>query len=206
MESVLFFRSIDRESSSAATQKSASARRNLQQARKPPICTISLEGEGQKGPFFYRCTLNGPVPSSRGRPERSPRPLYSCHCVPLCRRSKPLSHHRRCRPRRISRVPSGQVSERASGLFWGWSVVWHGAGPDDRRADSRRASLECERRGGGKGAHISHSIGRGRRRDDDDGRNTIDVSLRCVGRRGKQASYLQSREQVCPFRRGSLGR
>ena len=117
-----------------------------------------------------------------------------------------LSHHRRCRPRRISRVPSGQVSERASGLFWGWSVAWHGAGPDDRRTDSRRASLECERRGGGKGAHISHSIGRGRRRDDDDGRNTIDVSLRCVGRRGKQASYLQSREQVCPFRRGSLGR
>ena len=197
MESVLFFRSIDRESSSAATQKSASARRNLQQAAKPPICTISLDGEEEKGPFFYRCTLNGPVPSSRGRPERSPRPLYSCHCVPLS-------------PIIVDVVrgafPECRADKRASGLFWGWSVVWHGAGPDDRRADSRRASLECERRGGGKGAHISHSIGRGRRRDDDDGRNTIDVSLRCVGRRGKQASYLQSREQVCPFRRGSLGR
>ena len=102
--------------------------------------------------------------------------------------------------------PECRADKRASGLFWGWSVAWLGAGPDDRRTDSRRASLECERRGGGKGAHISHSIGRGRRRDDDDGRNTIDVSLRCVGRRGKQASYLQSREQVCPFRRGSLGR
>ena len=89
-----------------------------------------------------------------------------------------------------------RASERASEwLVLGLEcrVAWR------RTGDSRRASLECERRGGGKGAHISHSIGRGRRRDDgDDGRNTIDVSLRCVGRRGKQPSLLSPKSGTSP--------
>ena len=76
-----------------------------------------------------------------------------------------------------------------------------------RGTDERCASLECEKERGGREAHIGHwptaLVA------DDDGCNTIDVSLSCVGRPAKesrQASYLPLESESIRFEGGIVFR